>query len=119
MKSVLAFQFALLLVPLAVPPAAEAKPDIVSAFKFAKTGASVGFKLQASKAQPLENPAFVIANWGSADTNVSLKINGQAKKRGVDYRAGVEVDTDGKYTLVIWLPLSATETVSLEVGGGN
>ena len=47
----------------------------------------------------------------------SVKINGQAKTQGVDYRAGIEVDTDGSYTLVLWLPLSTTETVSIEVGG--
>ena len=47
----------------------------------------------------------------------SVKINGQAKTQGVDYRAGIEVDTDGSYTLVLWLPLSTAETVSIEVGG--
>jgi hypothetical protein len=48
---------------------------------------------------------------------VTLKINGQAKTQGVDYRSGIEVDTDGSYTLVLWLPLSTTETVSFEVDG--
>ena len=86
------------------------------AFKFVKTAELVAFTLRASKEQPLEKPAFVIANWGSRDSKVSLKINGQTKSRGVDYRAGIEVDTDGTYALVIWLPLSATETVSFEVG---
>jgi hypothetical protein len=80
-----------------------------------KAAGPVTFTLRASKKQPLENPAFVIANWGSPDSNVSLKINGQTKTRGVDYRAGVELDTDGTYTLVLWLPLSASETVSIEV----
>jgi hypothetical protein len=86
------------------------------AFKFVKAASPVTFTLRASKERPLENPAFVIANWGSPDSNVSLKTNGQTKTRGVDYRAGVELDTDGTYTLVLWLPLSATETVSIEVG---
>ena len=86
------------------------------AFKFVKTAEPVAFTLRASQDQPLENPAFVITNWGGPDSNVSLKINGQAKTRSTDYRAGIEVDTDGTYTLVIWLPLSATETVSFEFG---
>jgi hypothetical protein len=30
---------------------------------------------------------------------------------------GIEVDTDGSYALVLWLPLSTTEPVSVEVGG--
>ncbi len=87
------------------------------AFKFAKTTGGVAFTLGASKEQPLENPAFIIANWGSPDSSVTLKINGQAKTQGVDYQAGIELDTDGSYALVLWLTLSATETVSIEVDG--
>ena len=30
-----------------------------------------------------------------------------------DYQSGIEVDADGSYTLVLWLPLSTTETVSI------
>ena len=89
------------------------------AFKFTKTGEGVAFTVQATQEQPLENPAFVIANWGSPDGSVSLKINGQTKARGVDYRTGIEVDANGTYSLVIWLPLSATETVSFEFGKGK
>jgi len=85
------------------------------AFKFVKTGATVSFKLHASKEQPLENPAFVIANWGSADNNISLKVNGQTKSRGADYQAGIEVDTEGTDVLVIWMPLASSEAVSFEV----
>jgi len=86
------------------------------AFKFTKTGEVSAFTVQASKERPLENPAFVIANWGSPDSSVSLKINGRTKTHRVDYRTGIEVDANGTYTLVIWLPLSATETVSFEFG---
>ncbi len=89
------------------------------AFKLRKTGAAMSFKLSASKEQPLENPAFVIANWGSADSNVTLKINGQLKTRGQDFRAGIETDTDGTETLVIWLPLSATTPTSIEITKPN
>jgi hypothetical protein len=38
---------------------------------------------------------------------------------GVDYREGIEGDTDGSYALVLWLPLSTTERVSIEVGVRN
>ncbi|MEI7729140.1 MAG: LamG domain-containing protein [Verrucomicrobiota bacterium] len=89
------------------------------AFRFLKTAGRVTFTLGASQNQPLENPAFVIANWGNPDNHVSLKINGQTKTRGTDYRAGIEVDTDGTYTLVLWLALSATEPVSFEFGKGK
>lgn len=89
------------------------------AFKFKKTAKRIAFTLRATKEQPLENPAFVIANWGSNVGNTPLKVNGQTKSRGTDYRMGIEVDTDGTYSLVIWMPLTATETVSLEIGGAN
>ena len=89
------------------------------AFKFTKTGEAAGFTVQATKERPLENPAFVIANWGGPDNNGSLKINGRTKTRGTDYRTGIEVDAAGTYALVIWLPLSATETVSFEFGDGK
>jgi hypothetical protein len=89
------------------------------AFKFAKTIGPIAFTLRASKEQPLENPAFIIANWGRPDSSVSLKINGQTKTRGTDYRAGIEVDANGTYSLVLWLPLSATGPLSFELGGGK
>ena len=77
----------------------------------------MAFTIRATKDQPLENPAFIIANWGSNDRNVSLRINGQAESRSVDCRTGIEVDTDGTYTLVVWVPFSSTEMVSFEMGG--
>jgi len=86
------------------------------AFKFVKTAETLGFTLRATQERPLVNPAFIIANWGRPDSAVSLKINGQTKTPGTDYRTGTEVDTAGTDTLVIWLPLSATETVSVELG---
>jgi hypothetical protein len=89
------------------------------AYQFVKTAERVAFTLRASQDRPLENPALVIAHWGSPDPNASLTINGQAKTRGKDYHAGIEVDSTGAYALVIWLPLSAMETVSLECGPGE
>ena len=32
---------------------------------------------------------------------------------GMDYREGIEGDTDGSYAIVLWLPLSTTERVSI------
>jgi hypothetical protein len=37
----------------------------------------------------------------------------------MDYRAGIQGETDGSHTLVLWLPLTTTETVSIEVGVRN
>jgi hypothetical protein len=86
------------------------------AFKFTRTGDAVAFTVQATKEQPLENPAFIIAHWDSPEGNVLLKIDGQTKAHGRDYRSGIEVDSNGTYTLVIWMPWSATETVAFAVG---
>ena len=85
------------------------------AFTFTKTGEAANFSVQATTEQPLENPAFIITDWGSDDSNVSLKINGQKKTRGTDYRTGIEVNVAGTYTLVIWMPLSATRTALFEI----
>jgi hypothetical protein len=89
------------------------------AFKFTKTSDSLAFTIRASKEQPLENPSFVIANWGSPDSNISLKLNGQMKKRGADYQSGIEVDTDGSCRLVIWMLFAAAQTTSFEVTRKN
>jgi len=87
------------------------------AFKLRRTGDTVAFTVDASRERPLERPAFVIAGWPGADADVTLTINGRTGTRDEDFRAGVEVDTDGSQTLVVWLPLSATEATSLEIAG--
>ncbi len=85
------------------------------AFKFTCKGNEVKFKIKATKEQPLENPAFVIANWPGSDGNISLTMNGKAKTPGRDYKAGIEVAPDGTYSLVIWMKYSATKTVSVAI----
>ena len=76
---------------------------------------AVEFTIKATKEQPLENPAFVIANWPGNDASITLKMNGKAKTRGADFKAGIEMGTDGTYSLVIWMEYSSTETVSFEI----
>ena len=88
------------------------------AFLFAAEDGAANFTINATKEQPLENPALVIANWRGNDANVSLRMNGKAKTRGSDYKAGIETETDGSYSLVIWMEYSSTETVSFEIGKG-
>jgi hypothetical protein len=57
----------------------------------------------------------VIANWPGNETNISLKMNGKSKTNGGDYKAGIEMGTDGSYSLVIWMKYSSTKTVSFEI----
>lgn len=48
------------------------------------------------------------------DGKISVTTNGRKKSRDTDYQAGIEVDTDGSYALVVWMPLSTRDTVSFE-----
>ena len=66
----------------------------------------VKFTIKATKEQPLENPALVFANWPGNDANISLKMDGKTKTRGADFKAGIEMGTDGSYSLVIWMKYS-------------
>jgi len=88
------------------------------AFQFSLRDNAVKFTVQATKERPLENPAFVIADWGGNDRSISLKIDCRAKTRGPDYKAGIEMGTDGSYSLVIWMAYSSTKTVSFEIAKG-
>jgi hypothetical protein len=85
------------------------------AFKFTAGGDVAKFTINASKKRPLENPAFVIAGWTGDDADVTLKMNGSKKKRGKDFKAGIEMAADGSYSLVIWMKYSSEKTVSFEI----
>jgi len=85
------------------------------AFMFTSEGDTAKFTVNATKEQPLENPAFIIANWQGNDAKISLKMNSKAKTCGVDFKAGIEMGTDGSYSLVIWMEYSSTKTVSFEI----
>jgi hypothetical protein len=85
------------------------------AFMFSFRNNAVEFTIKATKEQPLENPAFVIANWPADYAGISLKMNGRKKTRGGDYKAGIEMGTDGSYALVIWMEYSSTRTVAFEI----
>ena len=109
MKQTLTLLITLLLVPLAALNAADApakpaggKPEVSPS----------RIKAYCTRL-PFDDHGFT---GKYADSRVFLQMNGQTKAHGVDYRAGIEVDTDGNYALVIWLPLSATQAVSFVVG---
>lgn len=65
------------------------------AFQFARKGETIASTVHATREPPLENPAFVIARWGSPHDGISLEVNGQARHRGADFHSGIEVDPDG------------------------
>jgi len=89
------------------------------AYKLTATAAKISFQIDASDTNPIYNPAFVIKNWHSPTANATLKIDQVSYKTGPDFRQGFIIDTDGTYTLVIWLDYQATTTRTFEVNGST
>lgn len=73
------------------------------------------YDLIGSRVCPIYNPCFVIKNWINRSANVALKINDASVASGADFRQGVILDTDGSPTLIVWIKLSATKPVKLEI----
>jgi len=44
-----------------------------------------------------------------------VKLNGSILPGGPDFRQGVTLDTNGTYTLIVWLGLSATTPQTFEI----
>ena len=87
------------------------------AFLFDEPGDTIRCTINATMDRPLENPAFVIEGWPAHDANITLKMNGKARTRGPDYRAGIEVGAGGTCALVVWMPYATTQPVSFEIRG--
>ncbi len=58
------------------------------------------FKIAASEASPLFNPAFCIENWGEG--KVRVMMNGRLLQNGKDYHVGTEERLD-KTNMVLWI----------------
>ena len=63
--------------------------------------------INASENNPVQNLCFEIKNWKSRTAKSKIKINGVSQVQGENFRQGVNIDTDGTYTLIVWLRLSA------------
>jgi len=85
------------------------------AYKLTATAPAISFQIEASKANPIYNPAFVITNWHSPTARASLKIDQVSCETGPDFRQGVVIDTDGTYTLIIWLDYQAAATRTFQI----
>jgi len=68
--------------------------------------------LKASPDSPLENPAFVIKNWGDAEPRLS--VNGKSRLRGATFRYGFVPHLEG-CDLVVWLVLESTAPTNIEL----
>ena len=65
-----------------------------------QTGQEIQFALNASKKEPMHNPAFVLTNWGESD--ISLNLNGKTLQRGKDFRYGHRPGLETT-DLIIWI----------------
>ncbi|HVZ96707.1 MAG TPA: LamG domain-containing protein [Chitinophagaceae bacterium] len=68
----------------------------------------LSFEIAAAPESPIDNLCFELKNWNSRTAKASLKINGVSINPGPDLRQGTIIDTDGTYTLIIWVGLKAT-----------
>ncbi len=66
--------------------------------------------LEASKEAPLQNPAFIIKNWGSR--LATLTIDGKTVDQGKDFRQGIRNGIEGE-DLILWLRLEREKPVKI------
>ena len=85
------------------------------AYRLIATGGPIRFELSASQHSPIHNPAFMIRDWGSPVPAASMRIEGVRVEPGPDFRQGVVIDTNGRYTLVIWLDFKAASPRRFEI----
>ncbi len=82
-------------------------------FTFGTTPLS--FQVAASDNHPIRNLCFEVRNWKRRTANADLKINGVFQTAGRNFRQGVNLDSNGTYTLIIWVGLSATSPQRFEI----
>ena len=85
------------------------------AYVFNRTDAkadSLEFTLEASHESPIQNPAFVVKNWGKSPAKLS--IDGKAIPRGKEFRVGHNKTVEGT-DLVVWVKLSGDKKTSFTI----
>ena len=87
------------------------------AYSFGWGSAPLRFQIAASDANPIHNLCFEIRNWTGRTDKASLKINDVSQSSGPDFRQGVNIDTDGTYSLIVWVGVQAKTTQSFEISG--
>ena len=85
------------------------------AYAFTWDKSPLRFGIAASDANPIHNLCFEIRNWIDGTAIANLEINGTSQTAGPDFRQGIHIDTDGTYTLLIWVGLSATTPRMFEI----
>lgn len=77
------------------------------------------FRIVASGKSPIHNLCFEVRNWKGRTEKADVKINGVFMKPGPDFRQGVNIDTDGTFTLILWVGLKADSFQNFEISEQN
>ncbi len=85
------------------------------AYVFNYEGKPLTFQICATAGRPIQNLCFEIHHWKSRQAIAALKVNGSTPTGEIDFRQGVNLDTDGTSTLIVWVGLSASTTQTFEV----
>ncbi len=85
------------------------------AYAFTATGTTLSFRIDATEKRPIRNACFVIKNWPARTSLADLKINGAPQAASPNFRQGVTIDTNGSYTMIVWVGLSADAKQTFEI----
>jgi hypothetical protein len=106
------------------PPVKEATGCVLNdynrnakAYEFIRKAPGMSFRLDASNESPIRNLCLVFKKWGSRNADAVLKLNGSILPGGPDFRQGVKIDTDGTYTLIVWIGMSVNTPQKFEITG--
>lgn len=82
------------------------------AFEFTKESDEMFFTLEASEESPIHNPGIVIADWSGRNTKAQVKVSGAETS---DTQQGVILNTEGAYSLVLWIEMTSDQTVTVNI----
>jgi len=85
------------------------------AFQLTASGETLSFTANASNAQPLDNPCFIVKNW--CGSLAQVLVNGAAPPNGV--KQGVFTDTDGTNSLAVYLKMVSTSPTDFQISCDN
>jgi len=85
------------------------------AYGFTYGATPLAFEIAASDDHPIRNLCFEIRNWRSRTARAGLRINGVSQTAGPNFRQGVNIDSDGTFTLIIWVGLSENSPQTFEI----
>jgi hypothetical protein len=85
------------------------------AYQFVFENEKLSFQIMATNNNPVQNLCFEIKNWKTRTAKAGIKVNGVSLVAGPNFRQGVNIDTDGTNTLIVWVGLLADQPQSFEI----